>query len=390
MILNTRQRQRSRSGERQSWIDLEIGHVISTVFNVCAAAFALMMIFVSPALAQGEAQEVHVAVYLETPFVIAENGSLTGFSIDLWNAIAAQLRVKTSYQIMSSASALEEAMRLKTADVIASPVVITLSRFKQYDFSLPVLQAGLQIMVRGPSETIKPPGALEDLLAMLFSRTTLVWLGIALIFVLIPAHLVWLLERTYKDGIISSTNYFPGIFEALYWALSCLSTQAETMPRHWIARVLAVLWMFVGIVFVASYTARLTTTLTVQRIRGPINGPQDLPGKEVATIANTVAADYLRMHDARVRVFDQPDQMFKALLHKEVVAAVSESPIMRYYAAHDGKGRVILVGPEFNTAPLAMTFQLNSPLRRMVGVALLTLRQKGTYQQLYDKWFGTP
>jgi len=162
------------------------------------------------------------------------------------------------------------------------------------------------------------------------------------------------------------------------------------MPRQWIARLLAILWMFVGIVFVASYTARLTTTLTVKEIRRPINGPQDLPGKEVATIANSPAADYLRMHDARVRVFDEPDQMFKALLNREVVAVVSESPIMRYYAAHDGKGRVKLVGPEFNTAPLAMIFQLNSPLCRKVGLALLTLRQNGTYEQLYDKWFGAP
>jgi len=51
---------------------------------------------------------------------------------------------------------------------------------------------------------------------------------------------------------------------------------------------------------------------------------------------------------------------------------------------------VKLVGTEFNTAPFAILFQLKSPLRRKVDVALLTLRQNGTYQQLYDKWFGPP
>jgi polar amino acid transport system substrate-binding protein len=70
--------------------------------------------------------------------------------------------------------------------------------------------------VRDTGEAAKPRGALRDLLVLLFSRTTLVWLGIALILVLIPAHLIWLLEQHYKDAIISSTNYFPGILEAMY------------------------------------------------------------------------------------------------------------------------------------------------------------------------------
>ena len=158
--------------------------------------------------------------------------------------------------------------------------------------------------------------------------------------------------------------------------------------RQWIARMLAVLWMFVGIVFVASYTAQLTMTLTVQQIKGAINGPQDLPGKKVATIANSTAADYLRMHAAKVKVFEQPDQMFRALLNREVDAVVSESPIVRYYAAHEGKGRVQLVGTEFDTAPLAIVLQLNSPLRRKIDIALLTLHGNGTYDRLYDEWFG--
>ena len=87
-------------------------------------------------------------------------------------------------------------------------------------------------------------------------------------------------------------------------------------------------------------------------------------------------------------MFDRPDQMFQALLNREVDAVVSESPIVRYYAAHDGKGRVQLVGTEFDTAPLAIVLQLNSPLRRKVDLALLTLHGNGTYDRLYDEWFG--
>ena len=82
--------------------------------------------------------------------------------------------------------------------------------------------------------------------------------------------------------------------------------------------------------------------------------------------------------------------MFKALLDKKVDAVVSTAPVLLYYAAHEGKGLVKTVGPEFNSAPIAITVQLDSPLRRKIDVALLKLRENGTYQQLYDKWFGSP
>jgi polar amino acid transport system substrate-binding protein len=72
-----------------------------------------------------------------------------------------------------------------------------------------------------------------------------------------------------------SEAYFPGIFEAVYWALSTLTTQAEAMPRQWVGRALSIFWMFGGVVFVAFYTAQLTTALTVEQIRGGIDGPGD-------------------------------------------------------------------------------------------------------------------
>ena len=136
------------------------------------------------------------------------------------------------------------------------------------------------------------------------------------------------------------------------------------MPRQWIARGLAILWMFASVVFIASYTAQLTTTLTVEQIRGAIEGPGDLPGKQVATITSSVAADYLREQNAQVQEFPGADQMFTALLDKKVDAVVAPAPLLLYYAAHGGKGRVKVVGPEFNRQPVAIEVQLDSPFQQ--------------------------
>lgn len=370
---------------------MRLDRSVSNVLRVCAAAL-LMTLVVPPsaaALAQSSPAEIHVAVAVFPPFIMEQNGSLTGFSVELWEAIAARLKMKTSYQIVPGSKALEEVLRSKAADITIVPVLITLARDEIFDFSLPIMQSGFQVMVRdtGEPNTTNP---LEALLLLLFSKTTLVWLGIASLLVLIPAHLIWLFERRRKDGIISDTNYFPGIFEAMYWAVSCLTAQAETMPHQWVARLFSVFWMFAGVVFVAFYTAQLTTTLTIQQIQGAISGPDDLPGKRVATIEHSVAADYLRAHNAQLSEFERPAQMFQALLNKRVDAVVFSAPVLLYYASHEGKGLVKTVRPEFNTGPVAILVQLDSPLRRRINGALLALRENGTYDQIYNKWFGSP
>ncbi len=343
----------------------------------------------APTPTQIEPPELRVAVILAPPAVMEQNGQLTGFSIDLWNAIAARLKLKTSYQIMPDVKTLEDAMRSRAADLTLA-VFITSPRDEDFDFSIPILQAGFQIMVRDSGETARTASPIWDMLRLIFSRTTALWLGMALLLVLIPAHLVWLLERRKQDGIISNRSYFPGIFEAMFWAISTLTAQAENMPHEWLARIFAIFWMFAGVVFVAFYTAQLTTSLTVEQIRGAIEGPSDLPGKQVGTLAGSTGVDYLRRQNAQIQEFSTTDQMFNALLAKKVDAVVSGAPLLLYYAAHGGKGLVKTVGPEFNTAPIAIMVQLDSPLRKRVDRALIGLRDNGTYQQIYDKWFGGP
>jgi len=376
-------------------LGIQSGLKIRLIGYAAAVGYGVMillpvLISASAAFGQQPSSELRAAATIVPPFIMEEDGALTGFSVDLWNAIAAQMKVKTNYEIEPDVTALEEAVLSKKADVGIAPLVITLPRVKEFDFSLPVYQVGLQIMVPGAGGAAVQPRPLVQEINLLFSLTTLRWLGIAFLLVLIPAHLVWFLDRHEPDGVITYPHYRRGIFQAMYWALSCLATQAEKMPHQWMARVVAILWMFTGIAFVASYTAQLTTRLTVQQIRGAIEGPADLTGRQVGTIANTYAVDYLRAHNVHVQTFNDPDQAFQALLDKKVEAIVWESPVLRYYVSHEGQGHAKLVGNEFYSGPIAILCQLNSPLRRQIDIALLALHQNGTYERLKRKWFGEP
>jgi polar amino acid transport system substrate-binding protein len=355
-------------------------------------ALAVVLASVSPALAQTgakqaeEKKQLRVVTRVLPPLVVEQGGKLTGFSIDLWNKIAEKLQLKVVYHIAPDVRALLADVRADKADIGVAAISITSARETEFDFSQPILNAGLQIMVRGKGHDADA-NPLWDLLGLLFSPTILVWLGIALLLILIPAHIVWYLERQQKDGIIPTDKYYPGIFYAMYWAAATLATQAEQAPRHWLARVVTVLWMFTGVVFVAFYTAQLAATLTIQQIQGGINGPDDLQGKRVATTRGSTAAAAVRELKGQVHEVARIEEAYQALLDKQVDAVVFDAPVLLYHAAKEGKGRVHMVGTAFRKEDYGIVFQRNNPLRQQVNVALLAFREDGTYQQLYDKWF---
>ena len=88
-------------------------------------------------------------------------------------------------------------------------------------------------------------------------------------------------------------------------------------------------WFFTGVVFVAFFTAQLTTSLTLEQIRGVINGPDYLPGKAVATLSGSTSADYLREIGLKRRVRTSRRSLL-GLARRKVDAVVLPSPVLRY------------------------------------------------------------
>lgn len=345
------------------------------------------LVLASPAMGQNAPSTVNVAVAIVPPMVMKKDGQLTGFSIDLWNAIAGKLQLQTNYLLEEDVAGIADVMRSKKADVVGVPIYYTTQRDAEFDYTFAALNAGLMVMVPDVGGGAAP-NPLVDLIDLIFSPGMLMWLGVGLILMLIPAHLFWLLDRGSEDSISPDKKYFPGIFQAMVWTSSALVSQVQQLPAGRIARILALVWMFVGVVFIAFYTAQLTADLTVQQISGLINGPSDLPGKAVATVTGSIAVDYLKGIGANVRDYPTIDEMFGALRTGKVDAVVQAAPLLRYYAAHDGAGRVRIVGDEFRKEDLGYLVQLNSPLRRRINATLIALHEDGVYEQLYSKWFG--
>lgn len=175
-----------------------------------------------------KSESLKVATRIVPPLVLKDKDALTGFSIDLWKAIAGRLNVATEFQVNADVPSLLATVKSKQADLGIAAISVTAERDREFDFSQPMLDSGLQILVRGTGGTQDTPNPLLGLLRLLFSPTVLLWLGIAALLVIIPAHIMWWLERQKPDGIIPENEpYIPGIYTALWWAASTLATQAE-------------------------------------------------------------------------------------------------------------------------------------------------------------------
>lgn len=328
---------------------------------------------------------LRVATRIIAPFVVQEQGKLTGFSTELWQSIAEQLKLKSTTSVSPTVQDLLNQVNTGRADLGIAAISITAERDKQFDFSQPIYDSGLQILVRDQSNG---GNTMPGILTLLLSPVMLQFAGIVLLFSLVMAHIVWFLERSHPQGIIENKAYFPGIFKALWWSAGTLGAQADEMPRSGLGRFIAVVWMFTGIAFVAYFTAAVTSSLTVQQLQGDIHGPDDLAGKRVATTQGSTSSQYLHGHGVQVQEVSQINQAYEALLKKQVDAVVFDSPVLLYYAAHEGSGKVQVVGSVFRKEDYGIIFPSHSLYRKPINNALLALKENGTYDKLYNKWFG--
>jgi polar amino acid transport system substrate-binding protein len=175
---------------------------------------------------------------------------------------------------------------------------------------------------------------LGNIVAGIFTRDFLVMIGIVILLLAVPAHIVFFLERRPNGGLVTHRSYFPGIFESAWWAAATLATQADQMPKSAAARVAAIIWMFTSVVFIAYFTAGITSSLTLQQLRGDIKGPEDLPGKRVATVSGSTSRNTAQ-HNVEV-VIAKVEEAYQS--HQQP-AAVAYDSVLLYYASPRARAR---------------------------------------------------
>jgi polar amino acid transport system substrate-binding protein len=328
---------------------------------------------------------LQVLTLMTEPFVMKQGDQFTGFSVDLWDALAKRLGDDYEWVEATSADDLLQRIQAGAEDAIVGKFIITADREKLMDFSVPYFVAGLQVMVGEPHQSF-----IRNLLTTIFRPELLQVLGFGLLVLLVMAHIIWLLERGSNEAIPKA--YLPGVWESMWYALSTVATLEyadKEKPRSPLKRIIAMVLVVLGIILIAQFTAAITASLTVQQLGGEINGPADLPGKNVATVSQTVAASYLDEQGIPYVGVNNVDEAVSLLEQGQVDAVVFDAPVLQYYATNHGNGKVKVVGPVFKTVFYGIAVPTGSPMRKQINEGLLSLVEDGTYDQIYQKWFGS-
>ncbi len=326
---------------------------------------------------------LQIAVREIRPFAFPTPAGWSGYSIDMWETAAAALTIRYEYVQVETVKEQLDAVRTGRTDAALGAISITAEREAEFDFTVPIYDSGLQVMVR-PAST----GLWRQMLKLFSSTVLLLVLGLVVLLVIV-GHIIWLVERRRNDHF--PKPYAAGVWEGIWWAIVTMSTvgYGDRTVSTRTGRLIAMAWMLVGLVLVAQFTAIITSTLTVDRIYSDIRGVQDLYGKDVVTVADTTAARFLDAQGIPARRVTTIDEAFDAVRSGSAAAVVYDSPVLRYYAATEGAGDVEVVGPLVQPQGYGMAFPEGSPLVPPLNLEFLKLREDGTAQELDDRYFGS-
>ncbi|MEE4360065.1 MAG: transporter substrate-binding domain-containing protein [Pseudomonadales bacterium] len=327
---------------------------------------------------EGPKPELRVAAKVAPPFVERQaDGTLGGFAIEFWEAIAERIDVETDYR-ETELPALFDAVADGSADVGVGALTMTAERERRVDFTHPWLQAGLAIAV--PVERSGWVAVARRVLSMEFLSVV----GALLLLLLLFGGAVWLVERRRNPAQFGGSAV-QGVGEGIWWAAVTMTTvgYGDRAPVTWPGRVIALLWMFAALVLISTFTAAITTALTVGQLESPVRNAADLGRARVLTVAASSSATWLADRSIRFRTAPDLGSALDRLADGEADALVYDEPLLRYQLAQRDD-RVRVVPGSFDRQAYAFALAEEDPRREAVDLAILELLEEPYWQSRLD------
>ena len=318
------------------------------------------------------------------PFIGKDaDGKFSGFSIDLINDIADEAGFEIQYVEVDSVGAQLDAVREGRADAAISAISITSGREKTVDFSTSMFESGIQAMVSKTNGSVST----KDLFGEIFSPTLLVVFALMIFGTILTGVFVWAWERRHGNDHFTNPGAH-GIFDGIWWATVTLFTigYGDKVPHKVVSRIVTMIWMFVGVLMVATITAEVTSSVTVDSLKSNISSVSDLSGKDVITYPGTTSWDYLLKHGIDPRPVDSIEDAYQQVRAGKADSFVFDASIIQWLVAN--RGGVQVAGPVIQPENYGIVTAEGSALTEQVNQGLLRLRENGTYERLKKSYFG--
>ena len=277
-----------------------------------------------------------------SPFIIKEGDRLSGISIWLWERCARELQLPYRYQQLPFGAMLDS-VKSGRVDVSINPLTITNERLNQMDFTHSFYASHSIVAKRFDSKWER----LKNFLRSFFSLSFLSGFVVLLILIVIFGFLEWHFERH-----VNHQNFrrnWKGVWDGLWWSVVTMTTvgYGDKAPKSRGGKIVALVWMFSGLLFVSGITASIASTLTVNQLSASSAKLADFKDRPIGTIARTSSASYLHDRFFRdINLYPNVLAALDALLAKEIDAFIYDEPIVSYYLANEKKYTDLNILPE--------------------------------------------
>ncbi len=118
---------------------------------------------------------------------------------------------------------------------------------------------------------------------------------------------------------------------------------------------------------------------------------EDLSGKSVGVQSATTGEDYTRENapdDTEITAFENPGDLFTALQSNQIDAVLQDLPVNAEYARENDGVTVVETYDTGESYGFAVAEEGSDDLLAALNEALQTVRDSGTYDELFDKYFA--
>lgn len=346
--------------------------------------FALVLLTLAAGQLSAQSKPLKVGITPVPPFVVeAESGEWEGISVDLWREVADGIGRDYTLVPLSFRDLLAQ-VESGDIDVAVGALTMTAEREVKFDFTHPFFQTGLSIAV--------PPAPEQGLWASL--RALISWQFVSVIIALGALLLgvgfvLWLFERKRNPEQFGG-DPIKGIGASFWWAAVTMTTvgYGDKAPVSFAGRAVALAWMFAGLIMVASFTAAITSSLTVSNLQHQIQGPEDLISANVATIAGTASEAYLRDERIRHQLYPDLTAAMLSVANGETDAVVYDRALMQYRNLQLGKKRLTLLPDIFQQQLYGFALPAGSEIRGPVSERVLAVTETASWEDTIRRYLG--
>lgn len=165
-----------------------------------------------------------------------------------------------------------------------------------------------------------------------------------------------------------------------------------------LSRFVVIIWLFVVLILTSSYTASLTSMLTVQRLQSTATSVQDLlrNGDYVGYQKGSIVEYWLEemgFHKENLLGYSTMEEYADALWRGSdngVVSAIfDEIPYLKVFLSKYCEGYT-MVGPTYRLGGFGFAFPIGSPMVHDVWQAFLSPEVQEEMERIEKKWSGDP